>query len=610
MKNSKKLRMWQERLRVNAAAWAEEVERMERREQLYAGSDEIRPIVDGDTCTRAPHVRNICAELIEAQVDSNIPLPKVTARRPQDARLARRIEDMLRNEMDRLSSEQINDLAERIVPVQGGCGFLAEWDCGASPGGELALRCIHPRQIIPQNGVTEGVEQMDYFILKLPQTKEMIFRRYGIRVDGETEEEPEVRCGDAAEDMVTLYVGYYRNGCGGLGRYAWVGETELEDLEDYQLRRLRRCRRCGAPELPGLESLAPTEDGTPGLPEVRSGCPYCGAEDWEETEEPVEELYQPIVRADGSVIPGLHPVTHIDEDGTEHTELEPTRIPYYRPDRYPLVLQKNVSVYGRLLGESDIDKIEDQFNTTSRIESKIIDKLLKSGSYITLPDEVSIRADAEDMKVIRPGNAANKALIGVYDLQGNIGQDMQYLHQVYEESRQIIGITDSYQGRVDRSATSGRAKEFAAAQSAGRLESKRVLKYAAYAALYETMFRLKLAYCDEPSPVVSRDTHGGTVYSEFSRYDFLEQDETGAWVYNDRFLFSCDASAPLASNREAMWQETRMNLQTGAFGDPAAPETLILFWTRMDQLQYPGAADTLDYLKGQSEGKDGQVWMN
>ena len=86
-------------------------------------------------------------------------------------------------------------------------------------------------------------------------------------------------------------------------------------------------------------------------------------------------------------------------------------------------------------------------------------------------------------------------------------------------------------------------------------------------------------------------------YRQFNRYDFLEQDETGEWRWIDDFLFSCDTSAPLANNREAMWQETRMNLQTGAFGDPTNLKTLILFWTKMELLHYPGAGDTKTYLE-------------
>ena len=40
-----------------------------------------------------------------------------------------------------------------------------------------------------------------------------------------------------------------------------------------------------------------------------------------------------------------------------------------------------------------------------------------------------------------------------------------------------------------------------------------------------------------------------------------------------------------------------MNLQTGAFGDPAQLNTLILFWTKMEMLHYPGAGETRAYLE-------------
>ena len=62
-----------------------------------------------------------------------------------------------------------------------------------------------------------------------------------------------------------------------------------------------------------------------------------------------------------------------------------------------------------------------------------------------------------------------------------------------------------------------------------------------------------------------------------------------------------DTTGTVASNREAMWQETRQNLQNGAFGDPAATETLILFWTKMEQLHYPGAGDTKQALEQRAQ---------
>lgn len=626
-KKTDKLDLWKRRLKANDAAYGAEEALMDGREKLYLGSDKIRPIVARDRARdkETPHVRNLCAEMIESQVDSNIPQPKVTPRRKQDEWRAKLIEDMLRNELDRLPMETINDQMERTVPIQGGAAFLVEWDNDArthSTIGEVSVGFVHPKQIVPQDGVYTGIEDMDYIILKIPETKGYIRRRYGVDVDAEGEAEPEVKgvSSGTADDMVTMYVAYYRNDKGGIGKYTWVNDVELEDLEDYQARRLRRCASCGAMEPledvvaaePAVNGLLPgqTSDGTGEYQgdgslsrRGRKVCPYCGGTKWEASEEQYEEVYTPITRSDSSVIPGAQMVETVTDQVDEYglpivaVVMEPTRIPFYKPDIYPVILQKNVSVYGKFLGDSDIDKIADQQNTTNRIEKKIIDKLVASGSYLSLPDSPNVRVDEKDGKIIRLGNPADLAMIGTYELEGNVEQDMGYLSQVYEEARQIIGITDSFQGRKDTTATSGTAKEFSAAQAAGRLESKRVMKDAAYAQLFEAIFKFKLAYADEPRPVVSKDIQGNANYEEFNRYDFLEQDAAGEWAWVDDFLFSCDTSAPLANNREAMWQETRMNLQTGAFGDPTDLQTLILFWTKMELLHYPGASETKAYLE-------------
>ena len=362
-------------------------------------------------------------------------------------------------------------------------------------------------------------------------------------------------------------------------------------------------QKCGSYEPTDTYESLPTLDGTPEPIRKADGkkCPYCGGK-YESVVEEYQELYAPI-RTSNGVIPAEKPelTGRLDEFGYPEVTKKPVKIPYYKPNVYPVVLQKNVSVYGQLLGDSDVDKIADQQNTTNRLENKIIDLILGGGSYITLPARAEVDQNPDDLKVIRVDDPKDRDLISVQSLQGDIQQPMLYLNQIYEEARQAIGITDSYQGRRDPTATSGVAKQFAATQSAGRLESKRVMKRAAYAALFEVMFKFVLAYADEPRPIVSKDKSGTTEYGEFNRYDFLEQDETGEWYWNDRFIFSCDTSAPLANNREAMWQETRLNLQTGAFGDPTNIETLILFWTKMEMLHYPGAAETKSYLQEKLE---------
>lgn len=629
MKQRDKLEMWKERLAASETAYAPEVAAMNDREAIYDGRRDVDGMVKKDHVTETPHVRNIAAELIEAQVNVAIPQPKVTARRKEDEPLAKLIEDMLRNELDRLPMEEINDMMERTVPIQGGGAFLLEWDNTERTHltiGELAITAVHPRQLVPQDGVTSGIEEMDYIMLKVPQTKEKLRRRYGVDLSDEREAEPEIRGRDASAstaDMVTQYIAYYRNDKNGIGMYSWVGDTVLCDIEDYQARRIRRCKQCGEAE-PQDDASGAAEDDVPLSERLRTMfgrtrkqgerargkvCPKCGSRDWEEADEEFEEVWLPISRNGRTEIPGAYYADEMGEGGMMMPVLKPTKVPYYKPDIYPIILQKNVSVHGQFLGGSDIDKIGDQQNTTNRLSAKMIEKIFSMGSVLTLPDDAKIEVNSKEGRIVRLKNPADTAKIGTYNLEVDISKDMAYMAQVYEEARQVIGITDSFQGRRDATATSGKAKEFSAAQAAGRMESKRVMKEAAYAALFEAMFKFKLAYADEPRPVAAKDVHGDTVYAQFNRYDFLEQDDAGEWYWNDQFLFSCDTTAPLANNREAMWQETRQNLQAGAYGDPTQMTTQIHFWTQMELLHYPGAAETKAYMQEEYERQQAQMQM-
>lgn len=653
-----KLDVWQKRLADSDVAWKAQMTKMDRREHLYSGDRELRALTKGDEGQKAPHIRNIVFENIESQVSSAIPSPKVTPRRKEDEALAAKIEHWLRCELDRLPFETINDQAERTVPIQGGVGFLVAWDNRKRTHdtvGEEEVAFLHPKQFAPQPGIYTGIQDMDWFIVRQPTTKENIRRRYDVNVEDEGEQEPQVRGTgdeDTADDAVTMYIGYAKNDRGGIDRYVWVNDIELEDLENYQARRVPVCAHCGRVRpLPGqviqnrqavvetaeqdaveaeqdivaaetrkqiagralamqlaqdvaaglgggLETLA--AEGAAAEPEDQrlrydgeGPCPWCGSTNWTTKEQEYEEVTLPIANSSGLVIPGAQP--EIDENG--RSVMRPTKIPFYRPDVFPVVLQKSVSVYGQLLGNSDVDVIEDQQNTTNRMEKKIIDRLVKAGTRITLPAKATLRTDPVDGERWFLDSPADKAMIDVYQFSGDLQYELTYLATVYEEARQILGITDSFQGRTDPTATSGKAKEFSAAQAAGRLESKRTMKQAAYAQLFELMFKFWLAYSDEPRPISYKDNEGNTVYEEIGRYDFLKQDKDGQYYWEDQFLFGCDDSAPLASNREAMWQETRMNLQTGAFGDPSSTETLILFWSKMEELHYPGAGETKKYLE-------------
>lgn len=629
-KNNQKLNIWKKRLDQSNLFYSPQVEKMDHRENLYRGRRELEPLVPGDTGAngqkkRTSHVRNIIFENIESQVSVSIPQPKVTPRRQKDEQLAAIIEHLIRNELDRLPFERINDMSERTVPIQGGVGYLGEWDNSKrthTTVGEVTVSMVHPKQFAPQPGVFTSIADMDWFIVKVPTTKSAVRRRYQKNVYDESESEPELRetgSGDYNEDAVTQYIGFAVNDTGGIDRYSWVNDVELEDLENYQARRHLVCSRCGMKKplagqrvsldsVGGQAEVIALEQDTGACAEREydgGACPWCGNEDFISRRQDYEEIFVPLITTNAGEIPGMVP----SDDGLGNVVMVPTKVPYYVPDVYPIVLQRSVSVYGQLLGNSDVDAIEDQQNTINRLEQKIIDRLIKAGTRITLPPKANLRTDPNDGERWHLEKVSDKQFIGVYDFSGNLQYELAYLAQVYEESRQILGITDSFQGRRDPTATSGVAKQVSAAQSAGRLESKRIMKNTAYAELFELIFKYWLAYSDEPRTVSYKDETGQTVYEEFNRYDFLEVDPAGQYYWNDQFLFSCDTSAPLASNREALWQETRMNLQTGAFGNPQSTETLILFWTKMEELHYPGAGTTKSLLEARYQREMQQAAM-
>lgn len=612
-----KLQLWQERLALAETAIAGERERMLRREKQYEGDHTIYA-PDGSVAadSLASHVRNVSFEVIETQVDSTIPAPKVTAVQQEDEELASIIESMLRDVMDRLPSERLNDEGERLSPVQGGYGLLVDWLDSVSGKdwlGDLKVSLVHPYSIVPQAGVTQ-VSDMDFFFLKTPQTKRQIRKFYGVSVADEDESDPDARrlgaSADTTDELVTMVTVYYRNTKGGIGRLRWVNDTVLEDLEDYQLRRVHRCTVCGA-----------VGDG--------KKCAYCGSRRFEDEVMEDEELTEDITLRDGTVIPSVSEVRdelgqpvatdtllpQMQPGGTAAViapqaafRQEPTRIPYYKPDVFPLVIRKNVSMPGRFWGSSDLDAIFDQQNSLNKICTKLNTKVLSGGSFTTVPTGARFINDRDGVRV-EVDNPADLEKIRTFNTQVDISTDLTMMAQLYEQARQTIGITDSMQGRKDPTATSAVAKEFSAQQAAGRLESKRVMKRAMYQDLFEAIFKWMLAYCDEPRAIRRTDEHGDVQYVTFDRHDFLYRDEAGDWQYNTDFLFSCDGSAPLAADRQALWKETRMNFQEGALGSTQEAATLLRFWEQMEKLHYPMAGDMVKSLKSQMESQQAAQTM-
>lgn len=510
----------------------------------YGGSHEI------DGGAPAPVVRNITYELIESQVSTAIPAPRVDPEvlTPRHEKNAKAVEELCLSLRNKLQIERINDLDERTTYIEGGDLFFAEWDERA---GGVRLSTLSAYDFFPQPGVF-AVEDMDWMILRFFATREELLAKYG--------QAPEPAEGETGP--LPLYLCLYRGAERNIGLFLWSGDTALLDLPDYYARRRRVCTRCGA--------TAAGETCACGgkVTEVRDDC---------------ETLTVPVTLGEGK-----HAVTLPAG----------TRLPWYKPRHYPVVVRKNTSRHGSVLGQSDCDFIRCHQQEINKIESRIHEKLLSSGVFAVKPEGVSFEYDnTVGERVLNIPREHSAADFGTVDTTPDVSQEQAQSDRLYDQAKRLLGITDTYQGQADATAASGVAKEAQIKQAAGRLDSKRVMKSAAYADVDRLFFELYLAFADGPQPLRSIDPTGQKQADFFDRYQFLEPDGKGGYVYHDAYLFAADLAGGAEQNREAMWQQNRENLQSGALGDPKDPATLLCYWRLQETARYPAARQNVAYFE-------------
>jgi len=586
IKDNVKLNKWKDKYNRAKDSYEDQLDRMRNQEALYDGDAFTRRSKNkggGRSDKKSENVRNVIYELIETEVDSSIPMPKVTAVHQEDEQQAEIIEQMLLNEIRELRFKEMNDISERIVAVQGGDWYHAEWDSRKGNHctiGGLEINERNPQTVIPQPGVTDAYK-LDYLFVLISMTKDAVKRVYGVDVTDEINTEAEDK-ENYNEELVTVIKTYYRDEKGDIGIFTWCGDTVLEDMENYQARRLTRCKKCGrVKEGPVCE---------------------CGSKSFETTIEDSEEVEEDIITLT-DVIPAYEDVESVvmGEDGQPVLGFDGKpvidkktvhrKIPYYKPNVMPMVLRRNVSKAKSLLGVSDAAVIEDQQDAIKKYGSKMQEKILKGGSIVTLPENLNVETTDQELKIVRVKNPNDISMIGVHNLIADTSYDRIAINDNYEAARSTLGITDAYQGKYDASAVSGTAKQYSINQAAGRMESKRIMKQEAYSRLYEIMFKFMLAYADQPVPLSTKNPDGSYDFKHFNRYEFLKMDENGDLYWNDEFIFEVDPTSTIMMNREAMWQQIDMKYQSGAFGEIGQPQTLLNYWTFMEKNDYPHAAE-------------------
>lgn len=545
-KQNNLLKDWQDKLALAQAGLNQTIR--DEREMIYLGTGDVDSNINSTKMQngkrkKANNVVNLVLEFIETNVDSTIPQPSVRTKLPGYEMQASMIENSLTSDITELGIVAINDVNERITPVQGYSSMLVGWNPDFKHHlyrGELTIESVHPKRIIPQPGVWE-LQKMDYFFILSSVTKAFIKKRYDIDVDNEGEQFPGVDFLNSNvsqphnPDKVTEIVCWYKNDDGDVSKFVWCENEILEDLPNFYARRI---------------------DG-----KIQD----------EET------LGSDVTIASGEVLKAG------------------TKVPYFTPTRYPLIVRENIPLNFAFGGQSDVDVIRDQQDAMKKVVSTIEEKIMRGSAVVTALEGHRFNLSNELYAVIR-GTQAELNALNVKNLSADISQDLVFAQQQYKAAQSTLGVTNSFQGKSDSTAVSGIAKQIQVQQSSGRLRSKESNKYASYKELYETMFEFKLAFYDELRPFVTKDANGQDSYGDFNKYAFLVRDKAGELYYNTDFIFQADAGAGLP--RDKMWlfnQSTEM-LKYGAYNPgPAA----IAYWTQLVNQKYPNAKTILDTINEQ-----------
>ena len=532
---------------------------------------------DGTESSRkSRQLRKMIYEIVESKVDNSIPMPKMQARYKTDIPLVNVTENYLKFETDRILTMYENDRSERSTYVDGTGWYKVWWDSLDNTherSGNVKIEFCTVDQIIPQPGIKD-YKQLEYIFERKTLSLSKIWDLYGRNV---------TPSGD--NSGVNVVACYYLNDNRIVGLFMWVEDTHqvICNEESWQIRKLRKCKLCG--------EVNPTSES----------CGICGGTKFKfenaETEilsEDLQEIYNPYEVGETD-----------DENERDHYAARifataGTEIPFYTVRQLPFVPRPAVSTTDSIYGISEVKILLEMQDAINKVLTKAVDKTLKSGAVVTKPEKVKLSDKDDTFKVLGVRSAEEAQMIQTKQIVADTSADLTMAAVLYDSGKASSGITNSFQGQKDTTATSGKAKQYSAMQSAGRIESLRVMKSAAFSGVYELIFKYLLAFSDEKRKFVKTLPDGSQQEECWSKYMFLDKDKYGNIYYRDDFHFNSDPASTLSQNRVQMWQETQDKFIQGAFGNPADPRTLKLFWNVMDSLQYPLAKVA---LAGIAEGE-------
>lgn len=519
-------------------------------------------------------LRKLSYELVEQKINPRIPAPKMTPRYHSDLVPVKATEALIRQEMDRMLSEDTQDESERSCLIDSTAWFKVTWDPFDNTHERSGMPVVENCPIdtvFPQPGVT-NYKKLEYIFETRTMTLAQIADLYDRQIKS-----PEVT------DIVNIVEVYYLNRDRHVGRFVYVKDTLVvlcNDLE-WGMRRRRECNACHA------------------VVNTEAVCPVCGGTEFSYVGVKKQTLENDLEFITNPYRSGTSSDRSKDEQTKDADQTIPagTEIPFYLIRQLPFVPKRASKVPQSIYGISEVDLSLQAQDSVNKFLNKAERKSQMSKAYVTKLKDTYIDDEDKEITYVNVESADEGQAIQVKQVMADITEEITMAEMLYQAVKSTVGVTDTDQGKNDPSARSGKAKQLQMMASQQRQAAPLTQRNIAYAGVYELIFKYLLAFCDEERSFISLLPNGTVKEEVWSKYMFLEKDKNGEFYYRDDFAWSVDQATEITQDRASMWQMIDNDFINGTMGTEVDPiRALRMYWNMKKQFGYPTADFALSFL--------------
>lgn len=533
-----KLQKWKKKLETALGEHTAFRSRVDENDMLYHGTHEVSRAGtyisnrDRDLDRDVKQVVNIVFQMVESQIDHNIPQPNILPMEQNDEAKAKMIEGMLTYKVNSSAMERINDENERIAKKASVCWYKLGWNPRIEKHtftGDFEVINPHPKNVIPQPGVYR-VSDMDYLFHIETRTNSYVARTYGKdiadRLQDETAEYEYLEQSGRTEPLstdtnkVSVVECWYKDDEGNVGLFVWANDVIIKDMPKFYFKRDEQ----------------------------------------------------------GNVIE-TETITKLNPDGSA----EEVTVQAYVPKSFPFVLQYNIPVDKSLYGKADPEIIKDQQEAIKKVLTFEEERILKGTTKIITQDEKLAakkwtNAMSETIYTDKPVDQT-KAI----DLKTPDNSYKDYYLLMTQAAKDVMGIQDAFMGKKPSDAMSGRALQQLAQNAAQRVNSKTNGKRLAFKELYKLMVDFMLAFYEEDRPYRILGQNNQFEYGIFSRSEMLKKDAAGEYFYPE-FDITIDVGDGMPKDKMFV-----LDMALDLYAKKAMDD--IDLWTILENIGFPKASE-------------------